>query len=217
MTAIRTKICGLTRVEDVHIAVEAGADYLGLVLWPESPRGVDLDRGAALAMEARACGFTGGLVGVFVDATHDDLGRAADACDLDVLQLHGTEDVAAVTRAATLRPVWKAIRVGADHDAATLAGLADATGPVAAILLDTYVPGTVGGTGERFRWDVARELAASREVVLAGGLTSDVVADAITTVGPFAVDVSSGVESRPGVKDPARVRAFLDAVGRSGA
>jgi len=217
MSATRTKICGLTRPEDVRVAVEAGADYLGLVLWPESPRAVDVEEASALALEARACGFTGGLVGVFVDAPHADLVRAVAACDLDLLQLHGSEDAAVVTRAAELRPVWKAIRVDADDDAESLARRAADAGPVRGLLLDTFVPGTVGGTGERFRWDVARELAATREVVLAGGLDADVVADAIDAVHPFSVDVSSGVEARPGVKDPVRVRAFLDAVAGSGA
>lgn len=205
------KVCGLTRPEDVEVAVEVGVDYLGFV-FAESPRRVDVDRASELALESRVLGFTGGLVGVFVDASLEVLRDAADRCDLDVLQLHGAESPDAVVAAARLRPVWKAIGIEADTTSVALMGEAARFKDVDAILLDTANGGQGGGTGLTFDHSVAAPLAAERHVVLAGGLTPENVAEAVRVARPFAVDVSTGVEFAPGIKDPDRVRAFMAAV-----
>jgi phosphoribosylanthranilate isomerase len=205
------KCCGLTRPEDVEVAVEVGVDYLGFV-FASSPRQVDVAAAADMALESRRLGFTGGLVGVFVDAAPELLAEAAEKCDLDVLQLHGAESPDAVAAASALRPVWKALPVGADATSDGLLRDASRFPDVDAILLDTEVEGQAGGTGVAFDASVAAPLAATRHVVLAGGLTPENVAEAIRMVKPFGVDVSTGVESAPGIKNPDRMRAFMAAV-----
>ncbi len=205
--AVAVKICGITREDDAARVAEAGADYLGLNFWPGSKRHVTVARAAALGRAARAARPAVALVGLFVDQPEDEIVAAAAALALDVVQLHGDEPPAAVA-ALTARglTVWKAHAV---RDAGDVAGLA--AWPAAAHLLDAPSPGR-GGSGTRFDWGLAAAaVAAGHRVVLAGGLTPDNVAAAIARVRPFAVDVASGVESAPGVKDLDRVRAFLAA------
>jgi phosphoribosylanthranilate isomerase len=210
----RIKICGVTRADDAARAAGAGADFLGLNFWPPSKRYLAPDRAPAIAAAARAAGAAQ-LVGVFVNQPLDDIAAIARDVALDIVQLHGDEtpaDVLAIAH-ATGRPVWKAIAVGASDD---LHGL-DAWS-VAAFLLDAPTAGR-GGAGKVFDWSHARDARGrypARAFVLAGGLGPDNVAAAITAVDPWAVDVASGVESAPGIKDPVKLAAFV-AAARAGA
>lgn len=204
---ISVKICGITTVEDGRLAVAAGADAVGFVFWPKSPRAV-LPSTARLIAAALPPFVL--RVGVFVDASPEEMRRVADEVGLDVVQLHGDEPPEAVSLAP--RRAIKAVRVGPGfrpEDALRYAGRAGA------LLLDTRADGldTPGGTGRTFDWSLVRPVREGTPfLVLAGGLTPDNVGEAIAAVRPDAVDVSSGVESSPGRKDPAKVRAFVDAV-----
>jgi phosphoribosylanthranilate isomerase len=203
------KICGLTRREDAETAVLAGASYLGVILAPGGRRTVSADRASEV---------TGGLaarrVGVFVDADRDTLVRAAEAAGLDVLQLHGAEtpDLASDLRAAGWT-VWKAVRPRDGDEFAEAARTW--SGAVDALLLDGWSPDAAGGTGARFPWaEVAAlrdALSAGTRLVVAGGLRPGNVAEAVRLLGPDVVDVSSGVESAPGIKDADAVRSFVAA------
>lgn len=200
----RIKFCGLTREQDVDVAVAAGADALGFVLWPGSKRGIDESRLARLS--ARVPAFVT-RVGLFVDPSPALVARCAEF--LDLLQLHGDESPALCS--SFTRPWIKALRMreGLDLHAAI-----ELYGSARAVLLDAYRPGVPGGTGETFDWSrIPASLA--KPVILAGGLTPANVADAIATVRPFAVDVSGGVEADAGIKDSERMLAFVDAVRRA--
>jgi phosphoribosylanthranilate isomerase len=193
------KICGVTSVEDARLCVEAGADAIGLNFAAESPRCVDVElaRGIVATLPARVLS-----VGVFVDADYDELMRVQRATNLACLQLHGDETPALLSRC--LPHAYKAIRVrGASvHEEA-------ARYPGDHVLLDAYVPGVHGGTGARFDWSLAAQIATLRKLTLAGGLHPDNVIEAVTTVRPFCVDVASGVEAGVGRKDPQLVRSFV--------
>jgi phosphoribosylanthranilate isomerase len=197
------KVCGLTTPEDAACAADAGADAIGLVFWPKSPRAVDLDAARRIAAAVPPAVVR---VGVFVDAPADAIAQAVDAVGLDLVQLHGAEPPAILD--VLPRRAWKALRVGAGFAAAELAPWSRAAG----VLLDARVEGMPGGSGRSFDWAVAASL---RErvgfLVLAGGLDAENVGRAVVTVRPDGVDVSTGVESAPGRKDPARVRAFVQA------
>ena len=203
--APRVKICGVTTVEDGLMAVEAGADAVGLVLWGASPRAITVEQARSIA-SALPAGVD--RVGVFVDPAREEVARAVAEIGLDVVQLHGQEPPE-MCRGLGAR-VWKAIGVGAGfraEDALRYEAVADG------ILVDTRVAGAApGGTGRVFDWSVARSLRGRvRFLVLAGGLRPDNVAEAVVAVAPDGVDVSSGVESAPGRKDRERVRAFVRA------
>lgn len=205
--ATLAKICGITRVEDAELAAGLGADFLGLNFWPGSKRRVSPEFAAVLAAAARATAPQVQLVGLFVDQSEGEIVGIANALVLDVVQLHGDEPPALVAALATrgLR-VWKAHAVSGPADIDGLRAW-----PADAHLLDAPSAGR-GGSGTTFDWaHAAAAVAAGHRVVLAGGLTPDNVADAVAQVRPFAVDVASGVESAPGIKDPAKVRAFLAA------
>ena len=203
---VAVKVCGITSVEDGLLAARAGADAVGLVFWPRSPRAVDLETARRIA---DALPPFVSRVGVFVDADRETLARTAEAVGLDVLQLHGEEPPE--TLAGLPRRVIKAVRVGESFRPEEALRY---EGHVSGILLDTKVEGGApGGTGQSFDWTRVR---AVREAVsflmVAGGLTPDNVRRAVTALRPDAVDVSSGVESAPGRKDPDKVKAFIDAV-----
>jgi phosphoribosylanthranilate isomerase len=208
----RVKICGVTLPDDAARVAAAGADFIGLNFWPRSRRYLAPERAALVAASARGAAAPGAIaiVGVFVNARPGDIAAIARDAPLDVIQLHGDEtpdDAIAIAR-ATQRPVWKAVAAAGPADIERL----DAW-PVDAILLDTPAAGR-GGSGQVFDWQLAREARRrhpARKLVLAGGLAPDNVAAAIATVDPWAVDVASGVEAAPGVKDPARLAAFLAA------
>jgi phosphoribosylanthranilate isomerase len=199
---VKVKICGITSVEDALGAVDAGADALGLMFYASSPRCVTLERAAKIIRELPP--FVA-RVGVFVDPTEDEVRRAIADCGIDTLQFHG-EEPPEFCRRFGLKTI-KAFRI---RDRESLQ--ASAAYPDQAWLLDSFVAGKPGGTGERFNWDIAREATQrSRRVILAGGLTPENAADAVREVRPYALDVSSGVESAPGRKDVAKVRAFIAA------
>lgn len=203
MSVVRSKICGITRVEDALLAAEAGADAIGLVFYAKSPRAVDVRRAREIVAALPPFVTT---VGLFVDMPRGELNGILEAVPLDLLQFHGDETPADC--AGYHRPYIKALRVRPGEDiAARCAGYPQAAG----ILLDTFVPGVPGGTGEAFDWSLVPE-SPGCPIVLAGGLTPDNVAAAIRQVRPWAVDVSGGVEAGKGIKDAARVRAFLAAV-----
>ena len=204
---VRVKICGITTPEDGVMAAEAGASAVGLVFWTGSPRFVD--RAVARRIVEALPPFVV-RVGVFVDQSLDMMSRIADDVGLDVIQLHGNEPPEMV--ACLPRRVLKAIRVSAES---VLDEVARYEG--AGILLDTKDAALMGGTGRTCDWRIAHAARARVPfLVLAGGLTADNVGAAIRSVGPDAVDVSSGVESAPGRKDPAKVEAFIQAARAGG-
>jgi phosphoribosylanthranilate isomerase len=197
------KICGLTRLEDAEAAVAAGARALGFVFWPESPRFVDPHRARAIVSALPAFVTT---VGIFVNQPIEYVNGVASLVRLSAVQLHGEETVDYASAAA--RPVVKAIAV----NPTTQADAADAWPLRMTVLLDVHDPRRRGGTGRTIDWTVAATIAARRRVILAGGLTADNVAEAVSRVRPFGIDVSSGVERSPGIKDHARIRALFEVV-----
>lgn len=194
---VRIKICGLTRAEDIRVAIACGADALGFVMWAGSPRAIDADRLATLS--ATVSPFVT-RVGLFVDPGVADV----EAClpYLDLLQFHGDEPADFCARFG--KPWIKAIRM---RDEIDLGAVAETYSGAGALLLDAFRPGVPGGTGETFDWQRIPDSLA-KPVILAGGLTPDNVAAAVMQVRPYAVDVSGGVESGEGIKDPLRIRAF---------
>jgi phosphoribosylanthranilate isomerase len=195
----RVKICGITSVQDALHAVRCGADALGLVFYPKSPR--CLTRQQAREIVAALPPFVV-PVGLFVNCPAAEIGDIAAGCGFDTVQLHG-EETPDDCRLGPLR-VIKALRV---KDRASLAAIDDYQ--VSALLLDAWVPGTYGGTGQTFNWQLAASAARRHRIVLAGGLSPANVAEAVNIVRPYAVDVSSGVERAPGQKDPELVAAFI--------
>lgn len=199
---VKVKICGITNLEDALMAVEAGADALGFVFFSGSPRCISPDQAAVIIRRLPPFVQT---VGLFVNEEPATVNLVADRCGLDLVQLHGDEtpDYCIAVR----RRIIKAFRVKA---ASSLDGLSNYR--VAASLLDAWSPAAHGGTGTTFNWDIAASAAASQAIILAGGLTPENVAGAIAAVRPYAVDVSSGVESAPGKKDNGKLIDFIRAV-----
>lgn len=195
----RVKICGITNVEDALQACACGADALGLVFYPKSPRCVSPEQARAIIQALPPLVTT---VGLFVNEDSLRIRQIAETCGLEVIQLHGDEGPQGCDF-APLRSI-KALRV---KDAASLSGHEQFQ--TSALLLDAWVAGAYGGTGESFNWELAAGIARVRPVILAGGLTPDNVAAAVAAVQPYGVDVSSGVEAAPGRKDPAKVAAFI--------
>lgn len=199
---IRVKICGVTRLEDGLLAAELGAAAVGLVLWPGSPRYVEPAK--AREIVAALPPFVG-VVGVFVNQ-QDEAERLGREIGLTAAQLHGDEPPGSY-RAFLLR-VIKAVTVR-DASAREEAAAVPAT---ATVLLDSHDRVKRGGTGRVVDWSIAAMIARERPVILSGGLTADNVTDAVAAVRPYAIDVSSGVESAPGRKDPAKLRALFAAL-----
>ena len=203
VTRTRVKICGITRPQDAEAAAAAGADAIGLVFHPASPRGVDVETASVIA---RSVVPFVSLVGLFVDASSAWIMRVLGNVPLDMLQFHGSESPAACARYG--RRYLKAVRMAPDVD---LRQSAERYPVAAGLLVDAYRRGVPGGTGEVFDWGRV-PTGLPLPVVLAGGLTVGNVATAIRQVRPVAVDVSSGVEVSPGVKDPAAIRDFIQEV-----
>jgi phosphoribosylanthranilate isomerase len=193
------KICGITRPEDAEAAVRFGASYVGFVLWPKSPRAASLD---IVRQIVPSLPDTVTPVGVFVDPTARQINDAA-AAGIRIAQVHGdsTADLSSVTI-----PVIRAVHLASDQKSGIDPDVADEL-----ILLDAHDPVKHGGTGKTVDWKRAQAVAQQRRVILAGGLTPFNVRSAIEQVRPFAVDVASGVESSPGIKDHGLLRAFIAA------
>ncbi len=199
----RVKICGVTRVEDALLAAELGAAAIGFIFWPGSPRYVDAARARLMA---QALPPFVAAVGVFADQPVDDLRRIVETVKLGAVQLHGRESVADFESLGC--PLIKTVAVGGG---AAPPRLSEIPAHVA-VLLDADDAQRLGGTGRTIDWAIAAGIAAMRPVILSGGLRPENVADAIRTVRPAAVDVASGVEREPGVKDAAKLKAFFEAV-----
>src|SRR5574343_682736 len=198
----RIKVCGLTRVEDIQVAVAAGVDAIGLVFYADSPRAVTIERAQALCRHIPP--FVT-VVGLFVNASRAEVHRVIEAVPLNLLQFHGDETVAQCEgfglpylRAARVRPGVDLLEFASQFPSAR------------ALLLDTWTP-AYGGSGESFDWSLITS-SCTLPVILSGGLNPGNVADAIRQVRPAAVDVSSGVESAKGIKDVEKIRAFVNAV-----
>jgi phosphoribosylanthranilate isomerase len=200
---LRVKVCGITTVDDATLAVDLGASAIGLVFWPDSPRYVDASRAREIALALPTFVTT---VGVFVDQGVEEVTSIADTVGLGAIQLHGNEQPADYTTAR--RRLIKAVAVRNGSAAAAAA----AVPPFATLLLDAHDPIRRGGTGQRIDWTLAAAIARTRPTILSGGLNAENVAEAVERVAPYAIDVSSGVESSPGRKDVARLRAFFSAL-----
>jgi len=198
--AVRVKICGITRPQDMHAACDAGADALGFVFYEKSPRHVTIAAAAELV-----CALPPFVqsVGLFVNADPEFIESVLRSVPLDLLQFHGDETPADCARFG--RPYIKAVRVNQDTDLLKYAADFEAA---RGLLLDAYVPGVPGGTGERFDWSLI-PANLTKAVVLSGGLTPDNVAEAVEQVRPWAVDVSSGVEAAKGIKDAHKIAQFI--------
>jgi phosphoribosylanthranilate isomerase len=200
--SVRVKICGITNLADAQVAVEAGADALGFVFHEKSPRHMTIPAVAGISKRLPPFILR---VGVFVNAPKEEIVRAIGECGLSLLQFHGDEAPEFCMQFGLMS--MKAFRI---RDAESLKEMVKYK--TDAWLLDAYSSKTPGGTGEVFNWDLAAEAQKSgRPIFLAGGLTPGNVAEAVRKVRPFGVDVSSGVESAPGKKDHAKIRAFINA------
>lgn len=205
--SVRIKICGITRPEDAVVAAQAGADAIGLVFYPKSPRAVTIEQAQAICAVLPPFVTT---VALFVDAEHFVIEDVVREVPIDLLQFHGSEDAAVCANFTT--PYIKAIRMKDDID---LAEMASEYRSARGLLLDAYSASGAGGTGESFDWDRVRpevHQGLDTPIILAGGLGPDNVAEAIRQVRPFAVDVSSGVEQAKGIKHADKINAFVKAV-----
>jgi phosphoribosylanthranilate isomerase len=206
------KICGITRQQDAELAAGLGANAVGFVFWPGSPRYVDPRIATAIAPTVPS---NVAKVGVFVDENAADILRIMNEVGLDVAQLHGHESpefcrelldqLRSGSAGISPRTVIKGL-------AAANGSNADAFDPEMLLLIDAHDPARHGGTGKTANWDSARDIAAKRRTILAGGLNAANIKLAIHSVRPYGVDVSSGVESAPGIKDPSRLRSFFEAL-----
>jgi phosphoribosylanthranilate isomerase len=204
--ATKIKFCGITRLDDAQLAHELGAWAVGLILWPGSPRRCTPVAGAEIASRFKR---RMEVVGVFVNPTLEQVVGLSDEIGLTAIQLHGDEGPAFCAEVArrTGCKVIKATRVSSRADIQALVPFRTDYH-----LLDSHVPGRRGGSGETFEWELARGHRGPIPLILSGGLNPGNVADAIRAVGPFAVDVASGVEAEPGRKDPRKLEAFAKEV-----
>ncbi|MCK4910947.1 MAG: phosphoribosylanthranilate isomerase [Thermodesulfovibrionales bacterium] len=202
---VRVKVCGITRLEDAVAAVDAGADAVGFVFHRESLRYIRPEDAGAIASALPPFVST---VGVFVDVEHSEVSATLRAARLDVAQFHGDEDP---SYCSMFPRVIKALRVSGPEVIERMSEYSC----VSAFLLDAYSPDAHGGTGEVFDWDIAAHAVATHRIILAGGLTPDNIAEAVQRVRPYAVDVSSGVETAPGIKDHAKMREFISRAKRA--
>jgi len=201
---MKVKICGITREEDARLAAALGADAIGMVFWPGSRRAVSVEQAQRIVA---ALPPLVAVVGVFVDQPADEIEAVASAVRLGAVQLHGRE-TPAFARGLACR-VIKAVPVGADGPTQRTEDWAGTL-----LLLDADDPVHRGGTGRTIDWGQAARIARQQPVMLAGGLSPENVTDAVAHVRPMGIDVSSGVERAPGVKDPDRLRALFAALGR---
>lgn len=205
---VRVKICGITKPEDAKLCAELGAHAIGLNFYEASPRCISPF--AASELIRRLPPFVA-PVGVFVNWAQPPIVALCKALRLAVAQLHGDETPQVCDAVSRRLPVIKAMRLGQGTAAPDFSRYRSA----AAFLLDSAATGQYGGSGTTGNWHLARTVAQSQRIILAGGLTPENVGEAIRIVRPYAVDVASGVEARPGKKDPAKLRAFFDEVNRA--
>ena len=208
----RIKVCGITNVEDALGALERGVDALGFIFAESSPRYISPEDAREIIVKLPPFAS---YIGVFVDEDPVEIGEIIEYCYLTAVQLHGGEDPEYCQKLAHDVPpcrVIKAFRVGRETGPADFEPYADA---VSAFLLDTYVKGQEGGTGQTFDWGMVERFNLARPLILAGGLDPDNVGDAVAAVNPFAIDVNSGVEAEPGKKDMAKLETLLASLHRS--
>ncbi len=198
-TQVKVKICGMTNLKDVKVAVDGGVDAVGFIFYKKSPRSVTMQAVRKIVLELPP--FVDS-VGVFVNETAEQINKIADRCNLDRVQLHGNESPTFCKKIR--RRVIKAIRV---KDIQSLKKLSDY--PVSSFLLDTFSEDQYGGTGRVFDWNLAYPAKKYGPIILAGGLTPNNVRQAIKRIQPYGVDVCSGVESQPGIKDHKKMQTFL--------
>ncbi len=202
----RIKMCGLTRIKDVEAGIDAGLDALGFIFYDKSPRNIRPD--FVRSVVAKMPPFIH-CVGVFVDRDREEVEELVEYCGLSHAQLHGKEDpkyCERLQRFVSPCHVIKAFRVG---DQSTSADFSPYNGVAHGYLLDTYLKGNAGGTGKVFDWSLIEKLNLQRPVILAGGLSVDNVKDAIKHVNPFGIDVNSGIEIEPGIKDHSKLNEFV--------
>lgn len=198
-TQVKVKICGMTNLKDVKVAVDGGVDAVGFIFYKKSPRSVTMQAVREIVLELPP--FVDS-VGVFVNETAEQINKISDHCKLDRVQLHGDESPAFCKKIR--RRVIKVIRV---KDIQSLKKLSDY--PVSSFLLDTFSEDQYGGTGKVFDWNLAYSAKKYGPIILAGGLTPINVRQAIQRIQPYGVDVCSGVESQPGIKDHKKMQTFL--------
>jgi phosphoribosylanthranilate isomerase len=197
----KVKICGITNIDDAMAAVEFGADALGFVFFQGSPRYISPDDAAGIIRKLPSFAMT---IGVFVNEKPSQIEKTIASTGIDVIQLHGDEPP---EMCAFSRRIIKAIRV---KSLASLDPLVHYQDKVSAFLLDTFSPGSFGGTGQKFNWDIATYAKQFGRTILSGGLTPDNIVEAVKQVGPYGVDVSSGVELKKGEKDHLKMRLFIE-------
>ncbi|HSB10419.1 MAG TPA: phosphoribosylanthranilate isomerase [Blastocatellia bacterium] len=208
MAQVKVKICGIRSLKEAEAALDAGADALGFNFWPQSPRYIDPEAASEVISGLAPMVST---VGVFVNEEPTRILDLASALRLSAVQLHGDESPEFCERLTGIKTI-KAIRVGQDFDLGLIGAF-----PVTMVLLDSNIAGSYGGTGQRFDWRIAIEAKRLAQIILAGGLTTENVWDAITHVRPAAIDVCSGVEAAPGRKDLKRLRDFMAIVAQANA
>lgn len=208
MGRVKVKICGIRTFEEAQAALEAGADALGFNFWPQSARFVEpsVARDVIAGLSPIVC-----TVGVFVNEEANRIVNIFSELNLSAVQLHGDEPPAFCEQLGSIKTI-KALRVGQDFDLSCIEKYS-----VDMVLLDSSIEGSYGGTGRRFDWRIAVEAKRLAPIILAGGLTTDNVWDAITYVRPAAIDVCSGVEAEPGRKDLEKLRGFMTVVARANA
>jgi phosphoribosylanthranilate isomerase len=204
--ATRIKLCGITSLDDARLAVDAGAWAIGCILWPQSPRACDPAEAARITAAVRRRAH---VCGVFVNQHLDEVAELVDAIGLTMVQLHGDEGPAYCAEVGR-RTGAKVVKAAAVRSGADVRALE--TFHTDFHMLDAHRPGMRGGTGETFDWELVRARRSSIPLILSGGLTPENVVEAIAATHPFAVDTASGTEVSPGVKDPAKVAAFVEAV-----
>ena len=202
---VRVKMCGTTRLEDAVAAIRYGVDALGFIFYPKSPRFIVPENANTIVKNLPP--FVD-RVGVFVNASHQEVIRAA-GCGLSYLQLHGDESADYCRALRGMLPACGIIKAFRVSEASRPEDFSPYNDCVDAFLLDTYAKGIPGGTGMSFDWSVIETLALQRPIILAGGLTPENVASAIAAVRPYAVDINSGVELRPGIKDHDRLASLM--------
>jgi phosphoribosylanthranilate isomerase len=208
MSRVKVKICGVGALEEAEAAIESGADALGFNFWPQSPRYISPKAASLIIGKLSPVVST---VGVFVNEEVSNITTIASELGLTAVQLHGDESPEFCERLGSIKKI-KAIRVGQDFDLSVIERF-----PVNMILLDSNIRGSYGGTGQRFDWRIAIEAKRLARIILAGGLNSDNVWDAVTHVRPAAIDVCSGIEAEPGRKDLDKLRRFMSIVARANA